>query len=63
VALTPALLAEDSLIFGLRMNEGVDVADLRRRFPGGALAVPWRRSPQRLVEDGLALRTGERLSP
>jgi oxygen-independent coproporphyrinogen-3 oxidase len=34
VALTPALLAEDSLVFGLRLNEGVDLAALRGRFPG-----------------------------
>jgi oxygen-independent coproporphyrinogen III oxidase len=33
VAVTPALLAEDSVIFGLRMNEGVDLAALRARFP------------------------------
>ena len=31
--LTPALLAEDALIFGLRMNDGVDLGALRRRFP------------------------------
>lgn len=61
VALTPALLAEDSLIFGLRMNEGVDVADLGRRFP----EAPWgavHELMHRLVEEGLALRTGPRLS-
>ena len=33
VTLTPALLAADSLIFGLRMNRGVDLASLERRFP------------------------------
>ena len=32
-ALTPALLAADSVTFGLRMNEGVSLPDLRRRFP------------------------------
>lgn len=37
VALTPALLAEDALIFGLRMNEGVDLAPWRRRAP----EAPW----------------------
>ncbi len=37
VALTPALLAEDALIFGLRMNAGVNLAELRGRFP----AAPW----------------------
>jgi oxygen-independent coproporphyrinogen-3 oxidase len=37
VALTPALLAEDALIFGLRMNAGVDLARWRLRAP----AAPW----------------------
>jgi oxygen-independent coproporphyrinogen III oxidase len=37
VRLTPALLAEDALIFGLRMNDGVDVADWRARAP----EAPW----------------------
>ncbi len=33
VALTPELLCEDALIFGLRMNEGVALSPLRLRFP------------------------------
>jgi oxygen-independent coproporphyrinogen-3 oxidase len=33
VALTNDLLASDSVIFGLRMNEGVSLPRLRRRFP------------------------------
>ncbi len=32
-ALTPELLAADSVTFGLRMNEGVSLPALRRRFP------------------------------
>ena len=32
VVLTPALLAEDALVFGLRLNEGVDLAEIRGRF-------------------------------
>ncbi|HVU19041.1 MAG TPA: radical SAM family heme chaperone HemW [Candidatus Didemnitutus sp.] len=32
VALTPELLATDSVVFGLRMNEGVSLPALRRRF-------------------------------
>jgi oxygen-independent coproporphyrinogen-3 oxidase len=32
-ALTPALLAADSVIFGLRLNEGVSLPQLQRRFP------------------------------
>ncbi|MBL9188655.1 MAG: radical SAM family heme chaperone HemW [Opitutaceae bacterium] len=45
VRLTPALLAEDALIFGLRMNAGVDLAPWRTRAP----EVPWP-----MVEDSLA---------
>jgi oxygen-independent coproporphyrinogen-3 oxidase len=45
VALTPALLAEDALIFGLRMNAGVDLAEWRTRAPDA----PWP-----VVEDTLA---------
>ncbi len=57
VALTPALLAEDALIFGLRVNAGVDVSAWRERCPGA----PWvavEALLQRLVDDGLALRAG-----
>ena len=45
VALTPELLAEDALIFGLRMNAGVDLAGWRVRAP----VAPWA-----LVDDTLA---------
>ena len=34
VVLTQALLAEDAVIFGLRLNAGVDLVALRTRFPG-----------------------------
>lgn len=57
VALTPALLAEDALIFGLRMNAGVDVAAWRARAPGA----PWAEVEgllERLVADELAVRAG-----
>jgi oxygen-independent coproporphyrinogen III oxidase len=37
VSLTPALLAEDALIFGVRMNAGVNLTELRSRFP----QAPW----------------------
>lgn len=58
VLLGPANLAEDALIFGLRMNEGVDVAAWRRR----AQAAPWSDVEAllaRLVADGLAVRDGD----
>ena len=46
VELTPAILATDSLIFGLRMNYGVNLRALRDRFPSidfGPLRPLWRR--------------------
>ncbi|HTJ78482.1 MAG TPA: radical SAM family heme chaperone HemW [Rariglobus sp.] len=57
VALTPALLAEDALIFGVRMNAGVDLMALRKRFP----SAPWPRvgdEAERLAEAGLAELSG-----
>ncbi len=57
VALTPALLTEDALIFGLRMNAGVDVAHWRERCPDA----PWAAVDdllRRLVNEQLATRTG-----
>lgn len=60
VELTPALLAEDALIFGLRMNAGVDLARWQRRCPDA----PWsavEATLADLVENGLAVRTGARV--
>lgn len=57
VAVTPALRAEDAMIFGLRLNAGVDVAEWREKTPGA----PWAKVESllaRLVEDGLATRDG-----
>jgi len=53
VRLTPALLAEDALIFGLRMNEGVNLPALRGRWPDA----PWAAAEAlaaRFVAEGLA---------
>lgn len=54
VVLTPTLLQQDCLIFGLRMNAGVDVAEIQRRH--GALPASTRQFLERLVEEGLAVR-------
>jgi oxygen-independent coproporphyrinogen-3 oxidase len=57
VRLTPALLAEDALIFGLRTNEGVDLGAWRRRVPDA----PWDEAAARLgglEEEGLVRREG-----
>jgi oxygen-independent coproporphyrinogen III oxidase len=60
VSLTPALLAEDALIFGVRMNAGVDLAELRGRFP----SAPWSAvdtEVARLVDAGVATLDDGRL--
>ncbi len=60
VELSGRLLAEDALVFGLRMNAGVDLAPLRLRCP----EAPWERVDalvERLVEGGLARREGTRV--
>ncbi len=52
VPLTPALLATDALVFGLRCNRGVDLAALAARFPEfnfAALAPLW----EELAGEGL----------
>src|SRR6478609_7395726 len=65
VALTNDLLAADSVIFGLRMNGGVSLPRLRRRFPTGQWAGLEELLP-RLLIDGLLEATPEgwiRLTP
>lgn len=60
IATTPALLAEDALVFGLRMNGGVDPAEWRARCP----AAPWPAVEallDRLVAEGLATRDNRRV--
>lgn len=60
VATTPALLAEDALVFGLRMNAGVDVAVWRARCP----AAPWATVEallDRMASEALAVREGTRV--
>lgn len=57
VRLTPELLAEDALIFGLRMTAGVDVGVWRARAP----LAPWSAVEEtlaRLEAEGLARREG-----
>jgi oxygen-independent coproporphyrinogen-3 oxidase len=60
-ALTPDLLLEDALVFGLRMNEGVDLAALRANHP----RAPWAAVDQlveRLAIEGLATLRDSRLA-
>jgi oxygen-independent coproporphyrinogen III oxidase len=58
VQLTPSLLVEDAMVFGLRLNEGVDLSALRARFP----AAGWTELEEilaRLHEQGLLDRSGD----
>jgi oxygen-independent coproporphyrinogen-3 oxidase len=60
VQLTPALLAEDALVFGLRMNAGVEVAAWRTRAPDA----PWsvvEDTLATLASGGLLTREGDRV--
>jgi oxygen-independent coproporphyrinogen-3 oxidase len=60
VELSDALLAEDAVVFGLRMNAGVDFAANGRRFPSADWA-RLRATARTLCEGGLAEWRGERL--
>jgi oxygen-independent coproporphyrinogen-3 oxidase len=60
VALTERLLAEDALIFGLRMNRGVDLATWQQRCPDA----PWaefKARLDRLAAEGLLEREDSRV--
>ena len=57
--LSDGLLLEDSLIFGLRMNEGVDFAVLESRFADTAAVARGRASLERMVDEGLVARDGD----
>ena len=58
--LTAAMLARDFLVFGLRMNAGVDLGELEGRFPG-ALPAGWPAFRDALLEEGLAVGRDQRL--
>jgi oxygen-independent coproporphyrinogen III oxidase len=64
VELTAALLAEDALVFGLRLNAGVDLAALRARFEGvhgwpEVEATVARLRDEGLLEPACAERVGQ----
>lgn len=64
VTLTPGQLVEDSLIFGLRTNAGVDLRELAARF-GEANVQRFRPTVAALVEEALAVwvnAPGERVA-
>lgn len=60
VTLTPELLAEDAVIFGLRLNAGVDLSRWRQRAP----AAPWAAVDDvlsTLAAGELLVRSGDRV--
>jgi oxygen-independent coproporphyrinogen-3 oxidase len=62
VRLDAARLAEDAVVFGLRMNEGVDFEALERRF-GAAAVAPLEARAAEFEAGGLAVRgAGRRLA-
>jgi oxygen-independent coproporphyrinogen-3 oxidase len=52
VELTPELLLQDALVFGLRMNAGVSLTDAERRF-GACYPAALRELGERLAAEGL----------
>jgi oxygen-independent coproporphyrinogen-3 oxidase len=60
VQLTPSILAQDYLIFGLRMNAGVDLVDWESRF-GESPINGWESFKTTLLEERLAKSEGKRL--
>lgn len=60
IVLRDDLLAQDAVIFGLRMNEGISLSFLRQRFPAARWSAAERLFDD-LLEAGMALRTGDRV--
>ena len=54
IHLTPKMLLADSLIFGLRKNEGVDLSSLQKRFFQDPLDFIW----EPLLQEGFLKKTG-----
>jgi len=59
--LTPEILLVDSMLFGLRMNEGIDFTELETHFYPLNIQ-RWNALFQRLVSEGLATISGSKLS-
>ena len=61
VKLDHRMLFTDALIFGLRMNDGVCLDAVNRRFPEADVLVELEPMLERFIEEGLMLRQGSRL--
>ena len=58
--LTDAQRLTETFLFGLRMNEGVDLDALQKRY-GVCLSGEQQRTLEHLMEDGLCERRGTRI--
>jgi oxygen-independent coproporphyrinogen-3 oxidase len=61
VPLTPTEAADEALVMGLRLSEGIDAEAIARRFGFDAI-VDWSRV-DRLVASGHLTRSGGRIAP
>ena len=59
------ILFFDAVIFGLRMNKGIEWRQLQRRFPGAGSLLQLQKLLQKFVNEGLVFQEGTlfRLSP
>ena len=60
VALDDAEMLSSSLIFGLRMNDGVDLDELARRFPNADIS-KYAPAIENFARDGLLAREHSRI--
>lgn len=59
--LSPLMIAQDYLIFGLRMNAGIDISDFYERFGTNPVS-GWNGLRAQLVEEKLGILEGNRFS-
>ncbi len=58
VSLDASILMADAIIFGLRMNSGIDLADIALRFPAANVMVRLEPLLARFEAEGLMVRSG-----
>jgi oxygen-independent coproporphyrinogen-3 oxidase len=58
-ALTPREAADEALVMGLRLSEGIDISSIEQRF---GMPVADRQRLKRLVESGHLVNSGERIT-
>jgi oxygen-independent coproporphyrinogen-3 oxidase len=58
VALDASILMADAIIFGLRMNRGIDLAEIAQRFPAPEVMAMLEPLLARLEAEGLLIRDG-----